>query len=369
MGKEDSKVVTYASSGVDIDTAEKAMEMMKGHIEATYNHNVLSELGTFGGVLNLFGNRVLIISTDGVGTKTSVAVKAHRYNTVGQDLVNHCVNDILVRGNVKPMAFTDYVASAALDPKQLEQIISGVSTALCDIDAPLIAGETAEMPGMYVRGQFDLVGTMIGLMYKEDVLDGPSIIDSGDIIIGLLSSGLHTNGYSLARRVIFKEKKLAISSILYTDEVGKVSVADELLKIHRPYYNCVQPLMRAHVIKGAAHITGGGIPGNLIRILGPGITAILERKQWQDYIPPVFDIIREAANQPWDDYFKTFNDGIGMCLVVDKADADGVIATINTTQTNRLAIKIGEIVDKPGGGAPQIRIVSTKPDINYLKTK
>jgi len=335
------KGVTYVDAGVDIDKADQAVAAMKQHIESTYNGNVLSHVGNFGGLFGLRDDWVLVASVDGVGTKLQVATRAGRHNTIGRDLVHHCLDDLTAQGPVRPLFFLDYFGMINLDPIVAEQVVRGLCEALAEYNCPLLGGETAEMPGTYVLGQYDLVGMIVGIIARNKIIDGSTIQD-GDMAIGLGSDGLGTNGYSLARKVVFEIMGRDIDDTLYTGPSGaKVSVADELLRVHRCYYEPLLPLMNKGLIKAAAHITGGGIPGNLVRVLPEGAEAHLDHTLWAEHTPPIFKIIREQSGQGWTDYFKAFNDGIGMTLVVSPEDVQETLLQLHTSRER--AWTIGQI--------------------------
>jgi len=319
--------ITYADAGVNVRTAEEAVEAIKRHVRSTYNETVLSDVGNFGGLVDIGHGLVQVTSTDGVGTKLQVAAKARRRDTVGECLVNHCLNDMIVQGPVRATAFTDYYASAKMTVFEVEQAVRGICRALKRHDCPLIGGETAEMPGTYVQGEFDLVGTIVGIVERSKIIDGSTIVPD-DVFLGLASGGLGTNGYSLARMVIFEEMGLGVKSPLYEEGGKTVTVADALLKVHRCFYNPLMPLMQEGLIKAAAHITGGGVPGNLVRVLPRGVKAMLDRTLWANSIPKIFGVVRENAQQSWNDYFRSLNDGIGMILAVSEEVTDRVAARL-----------------------------------------
>lgn len=315
----------YKSSGVNIEAGETAVKAIKQMVRTTYNGNVLSDLGTFGGLYQLdlesWKKPVLVSSADGVGTKLRLAIQAGRFDTVGQDLVNHCVNDILVQGAI-PQFFLDYIGVGELNPDQIKQIISGFVKACKENSCVLIGGEMAEMPGFYDKGDFDLAGTIIGLVEKDKLITG-SAINAGDILIGLPSNGLHTNGYSLARNIL-SYNKLEVDSF-----IGELdcSVADAFLTVHKSYLHDVKPLLDTKVIHGMAHITGGGIPGNLSRIIPDGFCAMIDEQAWD--MPVIFQWLKELGRIEQSEMRRVFNLGIGMILVVSPGDAPSVL---NTTQ-------------------------------------
>lgn len=313
------KPVDYRSSGVDIVEGERAIALMKAQVRKTFTKDVLSDLGHFGGLFRAdfshMKEPVLVASTDGVGTKLKVASLMGDYGTVGSNLVNHCVNDILVQGAV-PLFFMDYIACGRLDARIAADIVSGLAAACSENGCVLLGGETAEMPGFYGEGDYDVAGTIVGLVEKEMIIDG-SDIEPGMIVIGLPSNGLHTNGYSLARKVIFEIAELSPSDT--HSLLGKRTVGDALLAVHRSCLRALEPLLREKLVKGIAHITGGGIPGNLPRIL-PADCGALIRPQWE--VPAIFELIRESGEVDISEMRKAFNMGAGMLLIVDEGDLD-----------------------------------------------
>lgn len=307
----------YRESGVDIDKANEATKAIARLVGKTWSPAVLSQIGHFGGLFEIpagYKNPVLVSSMDGVGTKIMVARAARRYDTVGQDLVNHCVNDILVQG-ARPLFFLDYVAAGAIDPAMIASVVSGLATACQENGCALIGGETAEMPGLYQEGDFDLAGTIVGVVERDRIIDG-SHITPGDVVFALPSNGLHTNGYSLARRVIFDVMKLAIDARV---ESLRATVADELLRVHRSYLGAVTSLREKVEIRGLAHITGGGILENLPRILPAGCAARIEKGAWP--VPAIFDLIAREGDVVEGEMYRVFNMGAGMLIVVPAADA------------------------------------------------
>ncbi|HEX2620388.1 MAG TPA: phosphoribosylformylglycinamidine cyclo-ligase, partial [Phototrophicaceae bacterium] len=287
-------------------------ELMKAAVHATYTPEVLSETGAFGGLydasaLKAMDAPVLVASTDGVGTKTMVAAKMGRWNSIGQDLVNHCVNDILVQG-ARPLFFLDYVASSKLNPEQIVDVVGGCAKACREIGVALLGGETAEMPGVYQPGEIDVAGTIVGVVERGRILDG-SRIQPGDMILALPSNGLHTNGFSLARNAL-----AALDWSVYDARLG-ASIGDALLRVHRCYLREIQTLWNAGIdVRGLAHITGGGVVDNLPRILPDGIGAVIQRGTWQE--PPIFGLIQAQGDVPSDEMFHAFNMGLGMLVVI-----------------------------------------------------
>ncbi len=323
----------YRGSGVDVEAGERAVDAIRAVVKSTYNANVLSELGSFGGLFrfpqNQYNEPILVSSTDGVGTKLRVAIKARRFDSIGQDLVNHCVNDILVQGAL-PLFFLDYIGLGKLEAAMVTQIISGMAKACSENGCALIGGEMAEMPGIYQSGDFDLVGTIVGAVDKEHLLPAARI-QKGDILIGIPSSGLHTNGYSLARRIVFDRLGLDI-----TDRVPELdaTVEDLLLSVHRSYLPLLKPLLRDERLHGLAHITGGGIPGNLKRIIPEGLCAFVSYAERE--IPPLFNWLQNAGGLSRETILESFNLGIGMIAVIDPAFSSEFITATS-------ALVIGEI--------------------------
>jgi phosphoribosylamine--glycine ligase / phosphoribosylformylglycinamidine cyclo-ligase len=309
---------TYAAAGVSVDNGNKAVELMKESVRSSYTKDVMSGVGSFGGMFNAkivkdMKAPVLVVSTDGVGTKTKVASKLGRWTTIGRDLVNHCVNDILVQG-ASPLFFVDYVASSRLEPETTADIVTGAANACKDLGFPLIGGETAEMPGVYHDGEVDLAGTIIGAVDKDQVID-PSKLAPGDVLLALPSTGLHTNGYSLARRALDR-----LDWTSYRSDLNG-NIGDALMAVHRPYLYEVKNLLKAGLaIKGLAHITGGGVIENLPRILPNGVGAVLERGRWPE--PPIFKLIAQQGRVADAEMFRTFNMGLGMILVIAAKDLE-----------------------------------------------
>jgi len=300
----------YAAAGVDLGAARRAKELLKGYARATFGPQVLGDIGHFGGLYALTGYQdpVLVSSADGVGTKLKVAIALGRYDTVGQDIVNHCVNDILVLG-ARPLFFLDYVGAGKLDPLVVAEVVKGAAAACKEVGCALIGGETAEMPGLYSPGDFDLVGFIVGVVERRAIIDG-SAIHRGDLLLGLPSSGLHTNGYSLVRRLFDLDSQPATRWDHYYKELSQ-TLGEALLAVHRCYLPSIGPVLP--LVKGLAHITGGGLPGNLPRILPEGLGARIELGSWK--VPPLFRLVQEKGDIPDDEMFQVFNMGIGMVLV------------------------------------------------------
>ena len=309
------KAVRYKDAGVDIDEADRAVSHIKKLARATFTRGVLTDIGAFGAGFQLSGWKkpVLISSADGVGTKLKVAFLAGRHDTVGQDLVNHCTNDIAVSGAV-PLFFLDYFATGELDAEVARQVVSGLARACSENGCALIGGETAEMPGLYAAGEYDLAGFIVGAVERKSMLS-PDAIKAGDVLLGLPSTGLHTNGYSLARKLLFDVAAYRADTVV--PELG-CTVADELLKVHRSYLKPIQSLLKKGLLKGAAHITGGGITDNTPRILPSGAAIEVKVSAWP--VLPVFELLKRLGSIPDADYRRTFNLGIGMILVVGRKD-------------------------------------------------
>ncbi len=328
----------YKDSGVDIEAGDETVRRIRKLARSTFTPGVMSDIGSFGGLFRLdparFRDPVLVSSADGVGTKLKVAFLAGRHDTVGADLVNHCVNDILVQG-AEPLFLLDYLATGRLSPAVAEQVISGMVRACRENGCALIGGETAEMPGFYADGEYDLAGFIVGAVDCDCVIDGRTI-QPGDVLIGLPSSGLHTNGYSLARSILFDNLGLTVNSVV--EELGE-TVADALLRIHRSYLPIVKPLLARSLVKGIAHITGGGIPGNLSRILPAGTGARVNPASWTT--PPLFAFLQRAGAVTTDEMFRAFNMGIGLILVCSPEHLDDVQASL--TKMVETSMVIGEI--------------------------
>jgi phosphoribosylformylglycinamidine cyclo-ligase len=306
-----SKSTTYRDAGVDINEADRAVHLIKRHAAKTLTSGVLTSIGSFGAGFEIKGirNPVLVSSADGVGTKLKLAFATGRHDTIGEDLVNHCVNDIAVQG-ARPLFFLDYFAVGKLDAEVCGSVVSGIARGCKKNGCALIGGETAEMPGMYSSGEYDLAGFIVGAVEKKKMLTGQSI-KSGDILLGLPSNGLHTNGYSLARKLFFELGGLKPDSKI-PELAG--SIADELLKVHKSYLKSIQALLDARLLKGAAHITGGGLTDNVPRILPPGLGVEIDPSTWPTQ--PIFELLKRLGNVPIEDHRRTFNLGVGMVLVI-----------------------------------------------------
>jgi phosphoribosylformylglycinamidine cyclo-ligase len=314
----------YKQSGVDIEAGNEVVRRIRALARGTFTPGVLSEIGSFGGLFRLppdSGERVLVASADGVGTKLKVAFLAGSHGTVGVDLVNHCVNDILVQG-ASPLFFLDYLATGRLRPDVAEQVVAGMARACRDNGCALLGGETAEMPGFYQDGEYDLAGFIVGIVERGRLIDG-SRIAAGDALIALPSSGLHTNGYSLARRIVFD--KLGLTVDARVADIGR-TVGEALLEPHRSYLRPILPLLQAGLVRGMAHITGGGITENLPRILPPNLAAEVDVRSWS--IPPLFEWLRRSGQIPVDDMRRTFNLGVGLILACASSDVDRALALL-----------------------------------------
>ena len=309
---------TYREAGVNIDEGNRAVDRIKDIVKTTFNKNVVTGIGLFGGLFKFekekYKEPVLVSSTDGVGTKVMIAASVGKFDTIGQCLVNHCVNDILTCG-ARPLFFLDYIGIGKLLPEYIEEIVSGLAIACRQNGCVLIGGEMAEMPDVYGREKFDLVGTIVGVVEREELLYGK--VREGDVLIGLRSSGLHTNGYTLARKVLLE--KFALEE--YIDELGCV-LGEELLRVHRSYLGPVSGLLERGLVRGMSHITGGGIVGNTRRILPEGLRIEVDWDAWE--WPPIFKLIRDVGNVPEDEMRKVFNLGIGFVIICDKNDIDEV---------------------------------------------
>ncbi len=314
MAHDPSKTaVTYADAGVDIDRANRTKKRIKYLAHKTFNRSVLSEIGGFGGLFAVdkvkWTDPILVSSVDGVGTKLKVAFEMDVHHTIGADLVNHCVNDIAVQG-ATPLFFMDYLATGKIEPEVTEKVIEGLADACKHNGCALIGGETAEMPGFYPDGEYDLAGFIVGAVERERIITGKTV-EVGDVILGLASNGLHTNGYALARKLLFEVGKYTLDS--YVNEL-KGKVGNELLRTHKSYWPAIKRLVDGECVSAMAHITGGGITENLPRVLPRGVAAVIEMGSWQ--VPPIFEHLQQLGNVPQDEMLRTFNMGLGMLLVV-----------------------------------------------------
>jgi phosphoribosylformylglycinamidine cyclo-ligase len=334
-----SSAVDYRQAGVDIDAGNETVRRIKSIAQATFTPGVLSDIGSFGGLFRLGRERyldpVLASSADGVGTKLKIAFATGRHDTVGADLVNHCVNDILVQG-AEPLFFLDYLATGRLSPAVVEQVIAGVARGCRENGCALIGGETAEMPGFYADGEYDIAGFIVGVVERSKIVDGRTI-RPGDVLIGLPSAGLHTNGYSLARRVFFDVAGLEPDTVV--TELG-ATVGEALLAPHRSYLRSIRPLLDAGLVRGMAHITGGGMTDNLPRVLPAGCAAHINRGAWT--VPPIFRFLQEQGNVAADEMFRAFNMGIGLIVACRETDANGVFEILE--RTGEQAVRLGEVI-------------------------
>jgi phosphoribosylformylglycinamidine cyclo-ligase len=316
-------MATYKEAGVDIAAGDEFVRQIKPIVRDTFSPEVLSDIGHFGAFFDAsfpeYKHPVLVSSVDGVGTKVRVATLMNRYDTVGQDLVNHCVNDIAVCG-AKPLYFLDYYASGKLDPRASVEIVTGFAKACKENGCSLIGGETAEMPAVYDEGDFDIAGAIVGVVEKDKIIKGDRI-EKGNVLVGMASTGLHTNGYSLARTALLG--KYHVDS--HVMELGK-TLGEELLSIHRSYYPTIQALMAQIDVRGFSHITGGGIVGNTMRIIPKGLSLKIDWKSW--IVPHIFALIQNAGAVPDEDMRKTFNLGIGCIAIVPPKEVDRAMATM-----------------------------------------
>jgi phosphoribosylformylglycinamidine cyclo-ligase len=343
MDNQKKTPLTYAAAGVDINAGEDAVESIRNLAKKTFNKQVLSDIGAFGGFfkpdLGGFSKPVLISSADGVGTKLKIAVMTGRHNTVGEDLVNHCINDILVHG-AKALFFLDYIGVGKLHPRVIADVVEGVSRGCVNSGVALVGGETAELPDFYQPGEYDLAGFVVGMVDQDKIINGSSI-RAGDICIGLASNGLHTNGYTLARKVAFE-----IAGLKPGDKVTGLDkpIDEALMEVHRCYSGVVHQLLTEFAIKGMAHITGGGVTGNLNRILPSNTDALIEKSTWK--VPPVFHFLQAEGNIDETEMFRAFNMGVGFVLVVSADIADSLLSRLDTL--GEPGFRIGEIVKGSG---------------------
>jgi phosphoribosylformylglycinamidine cyclo-ligase len=353
------KPKAYASAGVDIDLGNKVKGTLPQLLASTHRREVLGKVGGFGGLFALDTRRykqpVLVSSVDGVGTKLKIAFAMNRHDTIGQDLVNHCVNDIAVLG-AEPLFFLDYLGTGKLEPQVFTEIIKGFAKACAENKCALIGGETAQMPGFYQPGEYDVSGTIVGVVEKARMLDGTKALRPGDVVIGIASSGLHTNGYSLARKIFFDQLKLKPTSRVA--ELGG-TIGDELLKVHVSYGPLLQALLNrfnsrlrtqdsTRTVKAFAHITGGGFVDNIPRVLPKNCDVVIRKGTWD--MPPIFKLIEQKSGVPDEELYQVFNMGVGMVAVVSRDKADTVLKYIRAL--NSQAWLIGEVVK--GKGAARV---------------
>ena len=321
----------YKKAGVDIGAGEEFVRMIKPQVRQTFTPGVITDIGAFGGFFlpdfSAYKKPVLVSSIDGVGTKLKIAIELGHYETVGSCLVNHCVNDILACG-AKPLFFLDYYACGKLTPAIAAAVVTGMVNACRENGCALIGGETAEMPGLYQERDFDLAGSIVGVVDHEKIINGSAIQD-GDVLIGLASSGLHTNGYSLARKVLEGRMGERVPGLDGT-------IGEELLKVHRSYLSLIEPFFGSPDIRGLSHITGGGLMGNTMRIVPEGLKLDVAWDGWPE--PLIFDIIRLAGQVPEEDMRRTFNLGLGLVMVVEKGAAEGVLSSLKSQGENAYII-------------------------------
>lgn len=328
---------TYRKAGVNIGAGEKVVERIKSKVRSTFTKNVLADIGSFGAFYKAsfpaIDEPVLVSSVDGVGTKLKIAFALKKYDTVGQDLVNHCVNDIAVCG-ATPLFFMDYFATGRLSPRVAEKVISGFVRACKENSCSLIGGETAEMPGLYRDAEFDIAGTIVGVVDRKKIVDGKRI-HAGNVLIGLPSTGLHTNGYSLARKVLFPRFSLR----QHFREL-KAPLGETLLAVHRSYFRPIQRLLSMNIVRGMSHVTGGGIIGNTMRVIPKGLNLSVDWESWTR--PAIFSVIQKAGDVPERDMRRTFNLGIGMIFVISPKESDKALRILR--RRNEHPIVLGEVI-------------------------
>jgi phosphoribosylformylglycinamidine cyclo-ligase len=340
------KETRYSDAGVDISSANEAKKRIGSLVKSTHGSEVLGGIGGFGGLFSTGQfppDAVLVSSIDGVGTKLKVAFMLDRHETVGQDIVNHCINDILVQG-ARPLFFLDYLATGRLEPGVVEKVVQGISVACRASGCALLGGETAEMPGFYEEGEYDLAGTIVGVVGRSDIITGENIA-AGDVILALGSSGLHTNGYSLARKVLLEMADLSLEDV-HPDLARPLG--EELLEPHRSYAPTLLPVIAEGNINGMVHITGGGFGGNIPRVVPDRFKAVIDKGSWT--VPPVFDLISQLGNVPEDEMFSTFNMGLGMLVVVPAGSADTIARSL--TDSGEKVYNVGRIEDRNGDEEP-----------------
>ncbi len=339
--------ITYSQAGVNIEEGEKTVESIKDSARRTFSSNVLTGIGSFGAAFRIKGYRkpVLISSADGIGTKLKVAIMTGKHDTVGECLVNHCVNDIMVQG-ADPLFFLDYFAMGELDSAIAASVIRGIARGCERNGCALIGGETAEMPGLYKKGEYDVAGFIVGACEENGLITGSNIVP-GDVLLGLPSDGLHTNGYSLARKLLFDVAKYKPSRHL--PELGE-TVGEALLRVHLSYAAALRALRKAKLLKGAAHITGGGITDNTPRMLPAGTNARIVKKSWQ--VPALFNLLRDIGTVPEDDWRRTFNLGIGMIVCVAAAEAEKAKKTL--VKAGFAPVEVGKVVKGKKSEKPKV---------------
>lgn len=330
-------MTTYKDAGVDVEAGEKTVDRIRSTVRDTFTPGVLTDIGAFGSFFELdvddLGQPVLVSSIDGVGTKLKVASRAGRYDTVGQDLVNHCVNDIAVCG-AEPLYFLDYYGVGSLDPDTAASVVDGFATACKENDCALVGGEIAEMPDVYAEEDFDLVGTVVGVVDKADIVTGDDI-EPGDVLLALPSTGIHTNGYTLARSVLFDTYSVKDCP----SELGGASIGEALLRVHRSYLDPIESLTEAGLAKGLVHVTGGGLPGNLQRVIPDGCEAVVDYDAWER--PALFSLIQSMGDVPEADMRRTFNLGVGLVAVVREAELAEAVERLNAI--GEAPVRIGQV--------------------------
>jgi len=335
-----TKPISYADAGVDIDAATRATDRIKLLAKQTFNAQTLSEIGSFGGMFDgafpKLMQPVLVASADGVGTKLKIAFLAGVHNTIGRDLVNHCVNDILVQG-ARPLFFLDYIATGKLLPDVVAAIVGGIARGCRENGCVLLGGETAEMPDFYAEGEYDVAGFIVGVVDKEKIIDGKQIA-AGDVLLALPSVGLHTNGYSLARKLFFEVAGYDVNARVAE---LRMTVSEALLQPHLSYLKPLEGLLDSGMIKGLAHITGGGLTDNIPRILPPGTAVEIKKGSWP--VLPVFQLMRRLGNVSEAEMYRTFNMGAGMVIVLSQSDADAV--KLHLQQRDEQVFEVGRVVE------------------------
>jgi len=333
-----ARPLSYRDAGVDIARTTEALERVKPLIRSTFTPQVAADVGSFGAMFSLSEwagrDALLVTSVDSVGTKLMVAAMVNRHDTVGQDLVNHCVNDILVQG-ARPVFFMDYIAAERLPGELVAELMEGLALACREVGCALIGGEMAELPGMYRQGEYDLVGFIAGVVERARAITGERI-QPGDVLLGLASNGLHTNGYSLARKLFFEVAGMSVDQ--YVSELGR-TLGEELMRVHRCYAPAVLPLLEGAAVRGMAHITGGGLPDNLVRSLPEGSRAVVERGSW--HVPAIFELIQDLGRVPEEEMYHAFNMGVGFVLVVPESCAEEAASSLSAA--GETAYRIGRI--------------------------
>ncbi len=338
-----SKSISYSDAGVSIDAANTAKERIKRLAQETFNSRTLSEIGSFGGMFDAafpdMRSPTLVASADGVGTKLKIAFLTHTHNTIGLDLVNHCTNDILVQG-ARPLFFLDYIATGRLAPDVVASVVEGLARGCRENGCVLLGGETAEMPGFYAEGEYDLAGFIVGVVDRDKVIDGKRI-EAGDCLLALPSSGLHTNGYSLARKLLFEIADYDADTRL--DELG-ATIGEALLAPHKSYLPALAPLLDANIIRGLAHITGGGLLDNIPRILPAGTGVEIKRGAWT--VPAVFNVLQKIGNVSESEMYRTFNMGLGMIVICRQDDKRAITERIN--KSGEECYEVGRVIEGAG---------------------